>query len=252
MVSDCFSRMHSTSKRIAIIGGGPAGAFAAAELARGGLDVLVFDEKLAWEKPCGGGITPKAITRWPFLRDALADRNWITHCEITAPSGRKVAFPLDSQIAIFSRLALNGLMLEKARNAGVQVLQERIVNIGGAPGNWSLSSSSSRYEADFVVLAAGARNPFRGQFSHPGGPKTSQLPSGITCPEPTAQFKLNFYRDCMAISGYFRGLTIFQLASADECREKILPICAEFWKSKCRNWGSRSMVLSFTRTLFRR
>jgi flavin-dependent dehydrogenase len=183
--------MHPTSKRIAIIGGGPAGAFAAAELARGGLDVLVFDEKLAWEKPCGGGITPKAITRWPFLRDALADRNWIKHCEVTAPSGRKVNFALDSQIAIFSRLALNGLMLEKARNAGVQVLQERIVNIGGAPGNWSLSSSSSRYEADFVVLAAGARNPFRGQFSHPGGPENFTVAVGYYVPgtDRTVQIK---------------------------------------------------------------
>jgi len=183
--------MHPTSKRISIIGGGPAGAFAAAELARGGLDVLVFDEKLAWEKPCGGGITPKAITRWPFLRDALADRNWIKHCEVTAPSGRKVNFALDSQIAIFSRLALNGLMLEKARNAGVQVLQERIVNIGGAPGNWSLSSSSSRYEADFVVLAAGARNPFRGQFSHPGGPENFTVAVGYYVPgtDRTVQIK---------------------------------------------------------------
>src|SRR5438270_12237105 len=142
--------MHRCN-RIAIIGGGPAGAFAAAELARGGHEVLLFDEKLAWEKPCGGGITPKAITRWPFLRDAVIDRNWITHCELTAPSGRRVSFPLDSQIAIFSRVALNGLMLEKARDAGAQVLQSRIVSIDGAPGNWILSSGSARYQTEFVV-----------------------------------------------------------------------------------------------------
>jgi len=191
--------MHPTSKRIAIIGGGPAGAFAAAELARGGLDVLVFDEKLAWEKPCGGGITPKAITRWPFLRDALADRNWITHCEITAPSGRKVAFPLDSQIAIFSRLALNGLMLERARNAGAQMSQERVVNIDGAPGNWILSSSSSRYRADFVVLATGARNPFRGQFSRPLGPENFVVAVGYYVPGTHRTVQIKFLP---ALHGY--------------------------------------------------
>jgi len=169
-------------KRIAIIGGGPAGAFAAAELARGGCEVLLFDEKLAWEKPCGGGITPKAIARWPFLRETLADRNWITHCELTAPSGRNVTFPLDSQIAIFSRLALNGLMLERARNAGARVVQERIVNIDGAPGTWILGSSSSRYQADFVVLAAGARNPFRSQFSPPLGPENFVTAAGYYVP----------------------------------------------------------------------
>src|SRR5215469_15213726 len=106
------------AKPIAIIGGGPAGAFAAAELASAGRDVLLFDEKLAWEKPCGGGLTPKAIARWPFLGDALVERNWITHCELIAPSGRRTCFPLDQPIAIFSRLTLNGLLLERAAAAG--------------------------------------------------------------------------------------------------------------------------------------
>ena len=46
-------------KRVAILGGGPAGAFAAEQLASAGLRVVVFDEKLAWEKPCGGGLTFK-------------------------------------------------------------------------------------------------------------------------------------------------------------------------------------------------
>ena len=47
-------------KRVAILGGGPAGAFAAERLASAGIDTVVFDEKLAWEKPCGGGLTYKA------------------------------------------------------------------------------------------------------------------------------------------------------------------------------------------------
>jgi flavin-dependent dehydrogenase len=179
-------------KRIAIIGGGPAGAFAAGELARDGHEVLLFDEKLAWEKPCGGGITPKAIARWPFLRDAAVERNWITHCELTAPSGRKVAFPLESQIAIFSRLALNGLMLERASDAGAQLLRERIVNINGDPGNWNLSSRSSRYEAEFVVLAAGARNPFRGQFSAPLGPADFVLAAGYYVPGTHRTVQIKF------------------------------------------------------------
>jgi len=56
-----------TEKRpIAIVGGGPAGAFAAELLAAGGKKVLLFDEKLAWEKPCGGGLTHKALSQYPF------------------------------------------------------------------------------------------------------------------------------------------------------------------------------------------
>ena len=50
-------------KTVAVLGGGPAGAFAAERLARAGLKTIVFDEKLAWEKPCGGGLTYKAYQR---------------------------------------------------------------------------------------------------------------------------------------------------------------------------------------------
>ncbi len=169
-------------KLIAIVGGGPAGALAAAELARAGREVLLFDEKLAWEKPCGGGLTDKAIVRWPFLRDAQVERNWISDCELIAPSGRKVSFHLDRQIAIFSRLALNGLLLERAREAGAQVVRERIVRISGAAGGWIVESSSGSYRADFVVLASGARNGFRGQFSQPLGRENFMVAAGYYVP----------------------------------------------------------------------
>ena len=36
------------------------GRFAAERLASAGLRTMLFDEKLAWEKPCGGGLTYKA------------------------------------------------------------------------------------------------------------------------------------------------------------------------------------------------
>jgi geranylgeranyl reductase len=55
--------------RVAILGGGPAGAFAGERLATAGVKVTLFDEKLAWEKPCGGGLTFKAYNQYPFLID---------------------------------------------------------------------------------------------------------------------------------------------------------------------------------------
>src|SRR5438270_461261 len=112
-------------------------------------------EQLEREKPCGGGLTDKALQRWPFLRDAAVERNWISHCELIAPSGRRVTFDLNRQIAIFSRLTLNALLLEKARAAGADVVRERIVNVARADGGWKLESRYSNFTADFVVLAAG-------------------------------------------------------------------------------------------------
>jgi flavin-dependent dehydrogenase len=182
-------------KTIAIIGGGPAGAFAAAELARGrDHQVLLFDEKLAWEKPCGGGLTPKAIERWPFLRDAIVERNWIHDCELIASSGRRARFPLRNQIAVFSRLTLNGLMLDRARDSGAQVVQQRIVSIEGSPGKWGLKAATGQYEADFVVHAAGARNPFRCQFSQSLGSENFVLALGYYIPGTGRTVQIKFVR----------------------------------------------------------
>jgi flavin-dependent dehydrogenase len=168
--------------KIAIVGGGPAGSFLAAELARGGLDVVLFDEKMAWEKPCGGGLTDKALSRWPFLRESQVAHKSITRCELAAPSGRKVTFFLDREIAIFSRLALNGLLLERARVSGAKLLREHVLEIGGSAGQWSIRTKQDVYDAHFVVLATGARNSFRGQFSSALGPEDFMVAAGYYIP----------------------------------------------------------------------
>ena len=77
-------------KRVAILGGGPAGAFAAEKLAAAGMEVVLFDEKLAWEKPCGGGLTYKAYSQYPFLIENDTRKRLIHETVLNAPSGRSV------------------------------------------------------------------------------------------------------------------------------------------------------------------
>jgi flavin-dependent dehydrogenase len=182
-------------QRIAIIGGGPAGAFAAAELARARREVLLFDEKLAWEKPCGGGLTDKALAQWPFLRDAPAERNWVGDCELIAPSGRRVQFPLDRRIAIFSRIKLNGLLLDRARDAGSKLLRERVLQINGDAGRWVIRTATGSYSADFIVLAAGTRNSLRYRFTPALGPENFMVAAGYYIPGNHHTAQIKFLKD---------------------------------------------------------
>ncbi len=62
-------------REIAIVGGGPAGAMCGERLARAGYSVTIYDEHLAWEKPCGGGLTHKAIKHIRSFSAALIPRN---------------------------------------------------------------------------------------------------------------------------------------------------------------------------------
>ena len=53
---------------VAIVGAGPAGCRAAWRLARAGTRVALFDGSHPREKPCGGGITGRALD---LVRDAI-------------------------------------------------------------------------------------------------------------------------------------------------------------------------------------
>ena len=90
-------------KTVAVLGGGPAGAFAAERLARAGLKAIVFDEKLAWEKPCGGGLTHKAYSQYPFLLDNPTPKRMVSETVLAAPHAGEVVLKLDEPLLIYSR-----------------------------------------------------------------------------------------------------------------------------------------------------
>ena len=145
-------------KRVAILGGGPAGAFAAEQLASAGLDVLVFDEKLAWEKPCGGGLTYKAYSQYPFLIENSTPKRLITETILAAPHGGEVSLKLDDPLLIYSRLDLNRMLLERAERAGAQIEKARVLEMSRYGRGWRLRTSSGTAHADYCIVATGARN----------------------------------------------------------------------------------------------
>jgi geranylgeranyl reductase family protein len=148
-------------KRVAVLGGGPAGAFAAERLARAGVETLVFDEKLAWEKPCGGGLTYKAYHQYPFLIDNDTPKKFITETYLAAPRAGAVKMGLSRPLVIYSRLDLNRMLLERAEKAGAQLEKTRVLEIGRGGRGWLLKTQHGSLEADFCVLATGARNSLR-------------------------------------------------------------------------------------------
>ena len=107
---------------IAIVGGGPAGAMCGEHLARSGCSVTIYDEHLAWEKPCGGGLTHKAIQAYPFLLNGPYPKKLIRTVELISSKGHRAQLSLDHPIVIYSRTVLNGLLLERAEAAGCRVM----------------------------------------------------------------------------------------------------------------------------------
>ncbi|MBZ5580344.1 MAG: NAD(P)/FAD-dependent oxidoreductase [Acidobacteriia bacterium] len=148
-------------KRVAILGGGPAGAFAAERLASAGLDVRVFDEKLAWEKPCGGGLTYKAYHQYPFLLNNATPKKFVSETVLAAPKAGAVSLNLDQPMLIYSRFDLNRLLLERAEHAGAQIEKARVLEMTRQGSGWRIRTNLGISDADFCIVATGARNPLR-------------------------------------------------------------------------------------------
>ena len=148
-------------KRIAVIGGGPAGAFAAERLASAGLDTIVIDEKLAWEKPCGGGLTHKAYSRYPFLIENDTPKKLVSDTCLSAPRAGSFNLKLTKPLVIYSRLDLNGMLLKRAEEAGATVEKSRVTLIERRGSGWILHTRNGKIDADFCMVATGARNSLK-------------------------------------------------------------------------------------------
>ena len=135
-------------KRIAILGGGPAGAFAAERLASAGLEVLLFDEKLAWEKPCGGGLTYKAYSQYPFLLENSTPKRVVCETVLAAPQAGSVSLTLDDPLLIYSRFDLNRMLLERAERAGAQIEKTRVLEMNRHGSGWRVRTKAGCVDAD--------------------------------------------------------------------------------------------------------
>ena len=203
--------MTESLKRIAIIGGGPAGSIAAEQLARAGARVTLFKEKGAWEKPCGGGVPYKALRRYPFLREAPSEHTCIHDAELVAANGSTVRLRLRQPLLIFSRLVLNRLLLRRAQEAGAEIVQERIQGFRREGSGWRLeirgrksaggdglpfamlTSSPPFYRADYLILSAGARSQLRWLLARPLGARDFMLTFGYYVPAVERLLRVQFF-----------------------------------------------------------
>jgi flavin-dependent dehydrogenase len=148
-------------RTVAVLGGGPAGAFAAEQLARGGVKTLLFDEKLAWEKPCGGGLTFKAYRDYPFLANGGTAKRLIPETTLSTRAAGEVRMKLRHPLIIYSRVELNGMLLARAEQAGVAIEKTRVMVLDPTAAGWRVRTRTGAVDVDYCIIATGARNPLR-------------------------------------------------------------------------------------------
>jgi geranylgeranyl reductase family protein len=107
---------------VLVVGAGPAGSATAIHLARGGARVLLADKaRFPRDKPCGGGLTGRALRRIPVDPEPVVERD-IDRFELRLRYGRSFAREHDRPlIRMTQRRLLDAFLVEHAAAAGAVV-----------------------------------------------------------------------------------------------------------------------------------
>ncbi len=170
-----------------IVGAGPAGAFAAELLAQRGARVALFDGRPEGEpKACGGGVTAKALKAWPQLLNAAG--RTINELDLYSPSGRKLHLELDEPFAIYSRIAFDCYLRERARDAGAHIVSEKISarKVKRTDTGWRLKSEAgSEWSGSLLIGADGANSGIAKMLAGKLPPSDMEVAFGYRAPLPS-------------------------------------------------------------------
>ena len=156
-----------------VVGGGPAGATAASELAWAGRSVLLLD-KAGRIKPCGGAIPPRLIRDFEIPRHLICAQ--IRSARMVSPSHREVDMPIDGgYVGMVDRELFDEFLRARAarsgavRRTGVFERLSRDTD-AGVQVHYRTATGSESVRARLVIGADGALSQVARQEVNPKGP----------------------------------------------------------------------------------
>jgi len=146
-----------------VVGGGPAGATAAHELALEGYEVVLLD-RAGRTKPCGGAVPPRLLEAFDVPESLLVNR--VDTARILSPTGNSVDIPVgDGFVGMVDRGPFDEWLRQRAVSAGATRLTGNFKSIERSKDGTArvhYTEGSSRHgeersmEARLVVGADGA------------------------------------------------------------------------------------------------
>ncbi|MBV2359376.1 geranylgeranyl diphosphate reductase [Thalassococcus sp. CAU 1522] len=160
---------------VVVVGGGPSGATAAADLANSGHSVALLDRE-GRIKPCGGAIPPRLIADFDIPDDLLIAK--ITTARMISPTGRRVDIPIENGfVGMVDRKDFDPFLRARAEAAGAERLTGTFLRIEReGKRRWVVyrdkkNSAEKRVETRLIIGADGAKSRVAAQ-EIPGGDKT--------------------------------------------------------------------------------
>jgi geranylgeranyl reductase family protein len=161
---------------VIVIGAGPSGAVAAAALASGGARVAMADGSHPREKPCGGGVTRRALE----LIRALSGIDGHPSPDPPVPfapvgrvrfeaGARAATVPLPAgDLDVFAREPFDAALVATAVARGASLIRARATSISRDAGMWTVAFADGRSAtAPWILGADGAAGIVRKTVARP-------------------------------------------------------------------------------------
>ncbi len=143
---------------VVVAGAGPAGSAVASHLARGGARVLLVDKaRFPRDKPCGGGLTGRAVRALPGPVDPVVE-HVVDRFELRLRYGRRFERRgAEPMILMTQRRRLDAYLAEQAAAAGADFRDGCAVGaIEPETDGVAVTVAGARVHADVLVGADGA------------------------------------------------------------------------------------------------
>lgn len=160
--------MNEKQFDVVVVGGGPAGATAAHDLAESGARVALLDRN-GRIKPCGGAVPPILLREFNVPESMLEAK--VSSARMVSPSNCKVDMPIGGFVGMVSRESFDPWLRERAAKAGatliiakfesMQRLPSGLVEISYRPGG--KKAETETLLTRLVIGADGAASRVRKQ-----------------------------------------------------------------------------------------
>jgi geranylgeranyl reductase family protein len=233
-----------------IVGGGPAGSWTAWTLARAGARVALVDGSHPREKPCGGGVTgraleligdavsPAALNAVPIEGALFSYRGGSSRVRLTENDSR---FP---PLVVAGRREFDGALLSAAVRAGAVHTPLRVVRIVRSHGVWTADTPRGSLSAAWIIGADGANSFVRRRVAQSFPRRDLSIASGyFVHGRSSPEIVVSFEHDPAGYLWSFPRadhLAVGVCAQADRSSSTALSGLAMRWVER-QSWGGTSL-----------